>query len=381
MSYQPSPVDSEVGAERLFFPVDTPAKSGTARLWCHIYWRQVLLLQSRLIQAEVASSSILAPHAITSTVDYRLADPDDAIYQPRQPEHAASVTIGQEGGTHVLRVMATDGRDLLRAEATLGEGQLGNQIQLARSALRRVAWGGSEEPWQPGQDYRYERPPSLEQVTSDLILLAVNGYRLHHLLLQALGRGVGADPVRRRGPGREKRLRSPGFVQIALTRSAGHVVPAAMLYDLPLDSNAANLSLCADFVASAEKGELFGSACLTGTCKQASEPDPRLVCPGGFWGFRHALGIPLSIGGGPAVPMTLPYRDGVALAGGVYQDFPSAQGHVEALRGLVRWRDYRMGRDRLGTLEALGEQAQIVYFYCHGGVEGDVPYLRGAGRR
>jgi hypothetical protein len=370
VSYQPFHVDSAAAAERLFFPVTAPNRSGTARLWCYVYWRQ-LLLQTRLIEAEVATSSILAPHALTSTVDYRIADPIDALAAPRQPEHTASLFVD----SNVVRVMATDGSQLLRAQSSIEEESFADQIRLARGALSRVAWG-SEEPWQPGMDYRYEHQPSVEQITQDLILLAVNGYRLHHLLLASLGRGSGVDSY----PMTElvgNALRRPGFVQLATRKSA---VPAALIYDLPLDSNATNIRLCTDFVASAQKNELFGSACLTGACTQATDPDPEVVCPGGFWGFRHALGMPLSAGNAPAVPMALPYDGGLGLVGGVYQDFASTENHLAALRDLVPWKEYRLGRDRLATLEALsGGQPQIVYFYCQGGVSGDQPYVR-AGR-
>lgn len=363
VTYQPSLVDGEVPPDRLFFPVTAPDRTGKARLWCHIYWRQVLL-QTRLIEAEVASSSIFVPQALTSTVDYRIADPYDIVASKQHPEHAASVAIG----THALQVLATDGSNLLRAEATIGEGQLGDQIAQARGALSRVAWG-SDEPWRPDMPYRYEHQPSVEQITADLILLAVNGYRLHQLLLGSLN----AERV-------GNALRRPGFVQIALTQAAQHVVPAAMLYDLPLDTNARGLRLCPDFLEVAQKGEVFGSQCLIGECGQARDPDPEVVCPGGFWGFRHALGIPLSVGAAPAVPLTMWYDGGVRLAGGVYRDFPSTAAHVEALRGMLPWRDYQLGDDRTSTLRALAAgEPQIVYFYCHGGVDGSVPYVKVGG--
>jgi hypothetical protein len=202
---------------------------------------------------------------------------------------------------------------------------------------------------------------------------------LHHLLLRSLGRqsGTGAYAMAERVG---NALRRPGFVQIALTQAAQHVVPAAMLYDLPLDTNARDLRLCPDFLEVARKGEVFGSKCLIGECGQARDPDPEVVCPGGFWGFRHALGIPLSIGAAPAVPLTMWYDGGVRLAGGVYRDFPSTAGHVEALRKMLPWRDYQLGQDRASTLEALAAgEPQIVYFYCHGGVDGSVPYLKVGG--
>ncbi|MFB9905127.1 hypothetical protein [Allokutzneria oryzae] len=363
---------------RLFFPVRTPPSAGPVRLRCNIYWQQVLL-QSRVVSAMTTPTPELRPRALESTVDFRIADPRDVLSMPSGYEHSASLLLNDDGkGTHALRVLARDGTDVLRAEATITGQQLTSAIRMARGALSRVAWG-SEEPWSEKFAYRYERHPSIDQVTEDLITLAVNGYRLHHLLVRALGRSVresAYDMADRVGAA----LASPGFVQIALKEGAQHVVPAAMIYDFPLDSNAPNLSLCQDFLTSAELGLVPRGPCLRRQCHQARTWDPTVVCPGGFWGFRHALGLPVTLGSAPAVPAVLPHDGGVRLAGGVYQDFESTAAHRDALRNLLPWKDYLLGEDRESTLRGLVGDPQVVYFYCHGGVSGEVPYLQ-VGRR
>ncbi|MCP3799083.1 hypothetical protein NLX83_07430 [Allokutzneria sp. A3M-2-11 16] len=360
---QPSIVEH---TSRLFFPVRTPHEQTPLRLRCNIYWQQELI-QSRLITA--------TPGELKSTVDFRIADPHDVLRWPSPYQYSASLLLNDDGrGTHALRVLAKEGADVLRAEASITSHQLTSAIRMARGALSRVAWG-SEEPWREEFDYRYGSSPTVEQVTNDLITLAVNGYRLHHVLVRALGRSVNesaysmADRV-------GAALGAPGFVQIALKEGAQHVIPAAMVYDLPLDSNAPDLVLCQDFLTWASRNEIPLSPCLRRQCGQALSPSPTVVCPGGFWGFRHALGLPVSLGAAPAVPPLLPHDGGVRLVGGVYQDFASTAAHRDALRNLLPWKDYRLGEDRESTLAGLQGDPQIVYFYCHGGVSGEVPFLQ-----
>ncbi|HYQ70227.1 hypothetical protein [Actinophytocola sp.] len=360
-------------ASPIFLPVTTPAHPGAARLRCNLYWRQVLL-QSRVVTAHVTATPTNRPDALSSTMDYRLADPADLGQLAELPAHTASIQLNDDsGGTHALRIVAHDGRELLRAEATLAEGQLTNQIQLARGALRRVAWG-DDEPWRPGKSYRYRHQPPIGQLAGDLALLAVNGYRLHHLLLRGMGRGAGTGAYAM-GDRLANALRNPGYVQIALKESAQHVLPAALLYDLPLDTNATRLTLCPDFFADLTHGRPL--SCVRGACRQAARPSPEVVCPGGFWGFRHALGLPVSLGGAAGVPVTLPVRAPMLATAGLYRDFQQVDDHCAVLRHLLPGMGWRLTENRADTLHELStSEPQVVYFYCHGGVAGTVPYLR-----
>ncbi|MFB9908786.1 hypothetical protein [Allokutzneria oryzae] len=348
---------------RLCFPVTTPYTLGPARLRCNVYWRQTLV-QSLLVEVHVTDKPTARPGSITTTVDYRLTDPAETLGMPQVPEHSASLMLTGDGrGSQSVRLLTSDGRQPLRAETSLGEHQLAEEIRLARGALNRVAWA-SAEPWREGLEYRYAQPPTVEQFTLDLGLLATHGRRLHQLLMSGVPEHVGAA------------LAKPGFVQIPLTASARHVLPTAMIYDLPLDLGSPVLRLCADFLGAVQRGTLYGSPCFLRTCGHARHPDPTTVCPGGFWGFRHALGLPVSLGPGPAQPPTLPSDGGVRLAGGLHRGFPSADEHSAALRRMLPWRGFQLAEDRAGALSELEGDPQVVYFYAHGGVDGDTPFLR-----
>ncbi|SDM75030.1 vWA domain-containing protein [Allokutzneria albata] len=348
---------------RLCFPVTSPYTLGPARLRCNVYWRQTLV-QSILVHVQVTAKPVPCPNAMTSTVDYRVADPAETLGMPQVPEHSASLLLTGDGrGSQSVRLVASDGRETLRAETSLGEHQLAEEIRLARGALNRVAWA-SAEPWRAGLEYRYAKPPTVEQFTLDLGLLATHGRRLYQLLMSGVPEHVGAA------------FAKPGFVQVPIAPSSRHVLPTALIYDLPLDIGSPVLRLCADFLAAVQRGGLYGSPCFLRTCAHARQPDPATVCPGGFWGFRHALGLPVSVGLGPSLPPALPSGNGVGLAGGLYRGFPSAEEHSAALRRMLPWRGFQLGETHERTLSELDSDPQVVYFYAHGGVDGDTPFLR-----
>jgi hypothetical protein len=101
------------------------------------------------------------------------------------------------------------------------------------------------------------------------------------------------------------------------------------------------------------------------------------VCPSGFWGFRHALGIPVTLKGAPDAPLSIAYQGQPSLSVAVSTDPQFAQrvaheGVLRELRPELRYADTRA--DALALLK--DSAAQVVYFYCHGGFDKDVPFIR-----
>jgi hypothetical protein len=123
--------------------------------------------------------------------------------------------------------------------------------------------------------------------------------------------------------------------------------------------------------------KVMSADCLRGRCRQARTPDDTVVCPGGFWGYRHALGMPVSVRTAHALPAHLDGRGGGRVIGGVYRDFERVERHRTALGALATGLRVDLAEDRASTLRELrSHQPHVVYFYCHGGVEHSVPYLR-----
>jgi hypothetical protein len=81
-----------------------------------------------------------------------------------------------------------------------------------------------------------------ETFREDLKTLARAGYQVYDGVINQLAGGTAAGAKALR-----KRMRTPGFVQIASKRGPTHVLPAAMIYDHNLDSQA-DLTICKDFL-------------------------------------------------------------------------------------------------------------------------------------
>jgi hypothetical protein len=368
------PIDPGLASNRLFFPVRAPASPGTARLRCNIYYRDTLV-QSRLITAQVAEPGSLGAammgKALHATIDYQLAHSLRPEALSPITSHTLSVLMGREReGTHTFRFF---GASQFKSEAVLDELDLLDLINRAREALRKVAWG-SPESWTKEQGYRYASPAPLAQLGRDLIELAISGYRLYDVLINGLAGDYDA------AENLAAIMRAPGQVQIALQRSPRAVVPMALIYDHPLDTNArqGEYALCRHAADALEREQsLASTACFAQSCP--SHGDPLVVCPSGFWGYRHALGMPLDSKGASPPPVEIRYGQGLKLSMAVSTDpaFTQRAGHEQRLRELRPGLEWSYADSREDALRLLREsEPHLVYFYCHGGMANRIPYLQ-----
>lgn len=379
------------GGPRLFFPVRAPWRLGVARLRCNIYYEQVLV-QSRLVEARVSAWPRRRAGALVSRLEYSLSRTLSPARLRGIGPHRLSVMLnddgsgggggagsagggGATGGTHQLRFVGAGG---FTAEATLGEAALGTVIDEARRTLRRVAWGG-EGDWREGQPFRYAQPSDVPQLSADLVALARTGWRLYRALLPQLARG-GEAPGGRRGP-REARqelealLAAPGVIQVAARNDVRQYLPAALVYDHPFDTNLPS-EVCPTFLAALAGGlPLEDTPCWAGRCPVHG--DLRRVCPSGFWGFRHELSFPLSSAGDAGLPLTLGIPPAPRFAMGLSTALASGAQHEQLLHGLRPYGSWQRAASRDAALAALRDHAlNVVYFYCHGGRSGSLPYIQ-----
>ena len=193
-----------------------------------------------------------------------------------------------------------------------------------------------------------------------------------------------------------------GLVQIALKLSPPAILPAAIIYDYAWDSDAydfdtTTFSLCETFAAgieAANKGlaKIEECLCFLGQCslKQKikaiqQDPDknlrdlPPIICPSGFWGYRHALGFPLTLAKGLNANPVINYDNKVRVLAGVSTDpeFVERDPHIERLKVLGK-----IGLDRDESYDQILKRLKqtkphLIYFYCHGGVRlNKSPYLQ-----
>ena len=363
-------VNPELLTRRLLFPIKTPSSPGVHHLRCNIYFNHVLL-QSRLVTAAVGMVTEEGA-ALRSTLDYNLSHTLDPAHFTRLGEQQLSVLINANGdGTHGF--FFHGGTDF-RSVASLDAPALQDIITQVRKRFRMIAWG-TDQPWRSKEldRYRYATKPNRAEFERDLEALAIRGYMSYYDIIKELSGG----------PGRRKELaaimRNPGRVQISSQESTRLIVPAAVLYDYPLDTQRTH-TICDAFLQSLESGEeLVQTPCFKGNCPHYG--DLAVVCPGGFWGYRHELGLPVSI----SEPQTgdaaigIDFSDPPWLAAVVSLDPMLAERsmHEQHLRTIRKPLTWLLCEDRATALDMLQHKhPQIVYFYCHGGSnEDNVAYL------
>ncbi|MGX1884777.1 hypothetical protein [Streptomyces sp. NPDC055287] len=371
------PASSPIAGTRLFFPIRTPARPGRYRLRCHLYYRQTLL-QSRLVEIQVEPGAPIRAHALTAQIDYTSGiapDPRDlADVRPL----TLSVFVNDNGdGTHGFRFLGEGG---VKTQAVLDERQVENIIEETRGALRKASWGCTD-PESSGPPFRYEgnAPSDYEQ---DLIDLACKGYRLWTAIggefaETAFAGAEATSPILQLAA----RLRRPGVIEVASKDHAGIVVPAALIYDHPLDwGNSRGVRLCEESKYALQAGsDLADSPCFQGDCP--SYDDDSVVCPSGFWGYRHEIGLPQSTApvfeetplAPPRGGHCIQYTDRPQCVVGISEDLAGA--HTEHVRSLYRGTILARREELLTRLRG-SSIPQLLYFFCHGEVINGNPMLR-----
>jgi hypothetical protein len=354
----------------LFFSCRAPLAPGTLRLRCSIYHR-ANLLQSRLVTARVTQAAEPDPQALRAELDYAISSTLAKAQLEGLGEQRLCLMLNQSSDdTHGLRFV---GASEFRASSTVGEGTLTTAVKTARAALARAAWG-SPEPWDESRSYRYEGAKNRKRLFEDLAVLARAGWRLYFELCDSLaGEKPAAGGAQADDPSDalQELMRTPGSVHVALRQGAKHVLPAAMLYDRFLDDQQ-DFTICPGFAAALDQATPLGDTpCFQGSCP--SRALDTVVCPSGFWGFRHRLGLPVAVEQGDDAPTSISASAGARVIMCVSDDFKDVyEPHRDAIAALGA--TVTLTDDRNQALQSLGaEDDQIVYFFCHGGSTASVP--------
>jgi hypothetical protein len=384
----------------LLFPISVPDNEATHRLRCNIYCAQVLV-QSYVISANVKSTSDPVAEACTQRLDYVLSQSLRAshlVAMTKEP-HLLSLMVNNNGdGSHSFRFFGTDGSDRFKDDARIDGQQLAGFLKQARRAMHKVSWGNEEE-WDEtkGLAYRYQTKTfDLKKLAKDLAYLARAGWRIYTGFVSHLSTTAAEL---------ETLMANPGLLQIALKLSPRAVVPAAVIYDyawMPdnFDFEKTEFELCPTFSDAIDKARNGGPAleecdCFKGGCAlkkmiaEVRDPDsdktlgdlPPMICPSGFWGYRHLLGLPLTLDGtNKDVPPVINYKDDVQFVACVSTDpmFVERDPHLGRLQQLKG--EVKVERDEgyKAIVRRLKKTTpHLLYFYCHGGIRAntELPYL------
>lgn len=379
--------DTARSDRRLYFPVKTPATPGVYRMRCNLYWSQ-MLLQSRLVAAHVQVSPLrLAdgePALRSDLLDYKLASAGSAQLTGFMPHKLSLLLNSNDDGTHSMHFFGSDGKTLIKQDdVRFNPGELQGMIEQARGTLNLVSWGDTGD-WKD-QKFRYHlsteeyknKQIKIDRLTTDLSNLARwgrNFYLQVRTRLVASQKGKTTAQIKQARKDFEELMRLPGFLQIALKESPSYILPVAMIYDYPLDSGqSTDFTLCQTFRSAVEQQQpLAETACFKGECPNRDEPTS--VCPSGFWGFRHYLGVPLSLEYAADAPAEIPYNSQPTVVMGEYKNFTKLIEHRQNLQQLPI--DLKAEQDRARILNNLQTaDPHIVYFYCHGGLVRGAPFL------
>lgn len=350
--------------DRLFFRVRTPPRPGRHRLRCNLY-RGSTLLQSRLVTARVGGAAEPGVAAVESALDYKIAGELDREALADVPEHDLSISINGNAESHQLRLYSEAGEELFREEATILAARVKTAIDNGREALRAASWG-DKAPWTDRgkkHSYRYRAgQANLSQMTDDLVDLARVGKRLFSgMATKLLGGARARDEL-------AGLLATTKRIQIA-SAADGLYVPAALFYDHVIQraDEPGLVGLCEDFALAIKRDEpLEECPCMTSGCEHEREGD--VVCPSGFWGFRHEIGWPPQ---SEHALSRIEYQDGPKVLIGISSD--PTLGHRTEHRREVE--GFAQGRFQVAeSLRAFDEAMRarrdhVVYIYCHGGVD------------
>jgi hypothetical protein len=176
-------------------------------------------------------------------------------------------------------------------------------------------------------------------------------------------------------------MRAPGSVEFCSRDSVRLTLPTALVYDAPQDSNADGLTLCPDFDDALRRhADLLLVPCLHGHCP--SHDDLQVVCPSGFWGFRHEIGLPVTLAptgtGATEAASTIPGAANPSFLVGVTTDpaFSRRRSHLRELQALhipVTWKVGETRDELLTDMQAAAPH--IVYLLCHGAESNGLPAL------
>ncbi|MDX1503921.1 MAG: CHAT domain-containing protein, partial [Thermoanaerobaculia bacterium] len=333
------------------FALRSPVRPGPAELVLLLYFRRNLLQAIRAWAQVSEPGSSGKPRGNYAETEFALHSLSDEVAEIPPRDAQLYVTVSKNP-THTLSLFETGDK----AAFDLSDGKLEKALTASRERLLGLA--------KEFYGKRKGRKPAANELLDDLRLLAQTGVLLFQALL----------PVDRRDAFARK-IATHKTLQIAHSKSVDQIYPWAAVYDHPL--LALQPRLCPEVLAVLQKrgstiDDLKKVRCISQGCAHRDDSD--VICPSGFWGFRHTIEVPLSISrngngaGGQGSPLkAIAAGNSVELCMAAFKDFKEVGRHEKRLRAIQKLQVAGPLFQKLAvarTLKAGG--LHILYFYCHG---------------
>jgi Leucine-rich repeat (LRR) protein len=327
----------------LLVPLRTREHAGKGMLRATIYDRNNAV-QSVLVEFDVGDAGE-GRGEIRGVCDFSLAD-DLALAERLQPRSLNILTNASTNGTH--NIVVNDGDRVIPVD--LKESEADAAVKNLRAKLTAITLGSDAQRSQ----YDTDNQKPTKAFTADLRGLALLGSMLWNAVV----------PHRDDRAYLRERLAARSKIQIA--RITNIVFPWALVYDIPREL-AATWTLCPLLEHWDGNRDLLASY-PTG-CPYQQDHHANVLCPYGFWGFKHLIEQPPSTRQGvprTTIRVTSPGRAAMSRSLALNQALTSA--HFEDLGAAL---GDRFDVERCDTRDAIRRafadpRLPLVYFYCHG---------------
>jgi hypothetical protein len=274
------PARTPDGQSFLLFAVNTLRDPCQAQLRLCVYFKNNLL-QSLSVQAHITLEERRVEEGQWADVEYTLTA--NFAQVQKLPDRVMNIFVNRNrDGRHTIGLKGEEAEAIL-----LNESRMKSATQRFRLLMQAVAYGTGSE-W----CYRFSESNEAmtnDQIHQDLKRMAEVGQQVWQSLIA--GRPSLSEQL-------QEKLRDPGTIQVSLI-DLNAVFPWALVYDKFVEPDEEKTQACLLWQERRDQhGNLDIAACEK-KCPHKSGDPPRhnrrdLVCPYGFWGFRHIIEVPLS---------------------------------------------------------------------------------------
>jgi len=366
----------------VYFPL-TPRIVGAGRLRLCIFY-QNHLLQSLSLEADVragwvewlTSLGVWNPGSKLPPASVRVEMTFSVDFANVRTLPARGLWLGINStadDTHTLSIKTSD-----KAFSRNLEDQIETALREARTALLKVSFDlVKDKNGQERKQYRFDsqnypiaatEADRQERFRQDLTTLAVAGRNLYNAVFGFVPTAEERDEVQPIVDETKAKLRDEQIIQIARLKSMEDIWPWALMYDSLIDPKLVKR------VCLAYRGPK-GPLSYKDGAKNCTHDrrDKTVVCPYGFWGFKHIIEQPTQPGGKKAFS-DLVFQIKLSSEPVLQMLLQNALGqsesqHVAAMkalkfRALTTLKEFTAGLDPASIPPP--PEPHVVYFFCHG---------------